>query len=114
CSSISYIIILIIRLLSSHTCHLYLSDALPILSYPSRPIPIRGASEALSGALCLLAAFGLVLAAPVPVSRDAFPLWDSSTKSLLRSEEHTSELQSREKLVYCLLLEKKKYVININ
>jgi hypothetical protein len=37
------------------------------------PLPIRGASEALSGALCLLAAFGLVLAAPVPVSRDAFP-----------------------------------------
>src|SRR5690606_40849331 len=32
------------------------------------------------------------------------------TKSVKRSEEHTSELQSREKLVCRLLLEKKKYI----
>src|SRR5699024_11777016 len=34
-----------------------------------------------------------------------------STPSVLRSEEHTSELQSRFDLVCRLLLEKKKYII---
>src|SRR5690606_40112490 len=33
-------------------------------------------------------------------------------RDLARSEEHTSELQSREKLVCRLLLEKKKYTIS--
>src|SRR3712207_8737641 len=36
----------------------------------------------------------------------------SITKLILRSEEHTSELQSRQYLVCRLLLEKKKYVTN--
>src|SRR5690606_41656944 len=35
-------------------------------------------------------------------------LWRTSRSSASRSEEHTSELQSREKLVCRLLLEKKK------
>src|SRR6266536_3373497 len=35
-------------------------------------------------------------------------LWDSGTAGLPRSEEHTSELQSRVELVCRLLLEKKK------
>src|SRR5215475_13970004 len=34
--------------------------------------------------------------------------WPSSAASICRSEEHTSELQSRENLVCRLLLEKKK------
>src|SRR5690606_39796194 len=44
----------------------------------------------------------------------AFAVWDSRDRTLtlardrLRSEEHTSELQSRENLVCRLLLEKKK------
>src|SRR3712207_8307298 len=33
------------------------------------------------------------------------------TEMLLRSEEHTSELQSRQYLVCRLLLEKKKYIV---
>src|SRR5690606_41610686 len=37
-----------------------------------------------------------------------FPLLGANTKGYLRSEEHTSELQSRENLVCRLLLEKKK------
>src|SRR5207302_930342 len=42
------------------------------------------------------------------VRRDlSLPLW-TSDKSPIRSEEHTSELQSRENLVCRLLLEKKK------
>src|SRR5436305_7997652 len=35
--------------------------------------------------------------------------WEESRENLLRSEEHTSELQSRPHLVCRLLLEKKKY-----
>src|SRR3712207_8668195 len=39
--------------------------------------------------------------------KDAMPLL--STQKFMRSEEHTSELQSRQYLVCRLLLEKKKY-----
>src|SRR3712207_8225446 len=38
-------------------------------------------------------------------------LWVGVTQTLGRSEEHTSELQSRQYLVCRLLLEKKKYAI---
>src|SRR3712207_9012031 len=59
------------------------------------------------------------LAAPVPLSGDGGPggkpaitsvSWPgcSVTNVMLRSEEHTSELQSRQYLVCRLLLEKKK------
>src|SRR5207302_9889507 len=41
----------------------------------------------------------------LPIERVAF---NAITKSAVRSEEHTSELQSRENLVCRLLLEKKK------
>jgi len=37
-----------------------------------------------------------------------YVIWAAATLALLRSEEHTSELQSRENLVCRLLLEKKK------
>src|SRR5690606_39824477 len=37
--------------------------------------------------------------------------YPKSTGALHRSEEHTSELQSRENLVCCLLLEKKTLVV---
>src|SRR2546430_10863520 len=48
-----------------------------------------------------------------PVEREevrAFPLWQARFEAtgLVRSEEHTSELQSQSKLVCRLLLEKKK------
>src|SRR6266511_6054467 len=41
-------------------------------------------------------------------SRNGTPCWTSSSARSVRSEEHTSELQSRENLVCRLLLEKKK------
>src|SRR5947209_17541645 len=44
----------------------------------------------------------------------ALPLIVAVAKSLLRSEEHTSELQSRQYLVCRLLLEKKKKKKNYN
>src|SRR2546430_11544425 len=41
----------------------------------------------------------------------AFPVFDDAVEALqLRSEEHTSELQSQSNLVCRLLLEKKKYI----
>src|SRR5207302_3531694 len=44
-----------------------------------------------------------------PKSGDGFWLWVANTlEPIARSEEHTSELQSRENLVCRLLLEKKK------
>src|SRR2546429_4438417 len=75
---------------------LSLHDALPIWGEPSRLIsrltsrlPLRFAREALAATLAR-----------------SNPLF---VKSFLRSEEHTSELQSRLHLVCRLLLEKKKY-----
>src|SRR3712207_8224857 len=43
-----------------------------------------------------------------PVRRPAIRLTPSSSSTVSRSEEHTSELQSRQYLVCRLLLEKKK------
>src|SRR2546422_8436183 len=43
-----------------------------------------------------------------PARKLGAPLWDTNTPFEVRSEEHTSELQSRLHLVCRLLLEKKK------
>src|SRR5690625_6070073 len=56
------------------------------------------------GVITLLAAFKLT-----DVQATDTPLQLSDLKHLLRSEEHTSELQSRGHLVCRLLLEKKKH-----
>src|SRR5690606_40789522 len=50
------------------------------------------------------------LAMPKAVALSTFPrpIWAATTLYFRRSEEHTSELQSRENLVCRLLLEKKK------
>src|SRR3712207_8134435 len=45
---------------------------------------------------------------PAPVASELEKLSDLPTEAALRSEEHTSELQSRQYLVCRLLLEKKK------
>src|SRR5690606_41709652 len=66
---------------------------------PSTPIPTHGSST--SGTCAPLG----VIAEPATLGRNLFTV---STQSRLRSEEHTSELQSRENLVCRLLLEKKK------
>src|SRR5690606_41479582 len=94
----------------SCTCTLPLHDALPIsLSSSSRQCPEAFRRASTSAALT---------EPPVPpslCSSDATRLFGPSggndspaAKGEGRSEEHTSELQSREKLVCRLLLEKKK------
>src|SRR5207302_6093079 len=99
-----------------HTSHIYtlsLHDALPIWTYViDRGFQLKyiivlavvgGGVSALFGAMMYLAHLDAARALPVP------PLlqqtWERSEN---RSEEHTSELQSRENLVCRLLLEKKK------
>src|SRR5690606_41399737 len=76
---------------------LSLHDALPI-SRLSRMVP--GTSKRCPG--CGGVAGTFLIASQVP----AMPIGMLTRK--IRSEEHTSELQSREKLVCRLLLEKKK------
>src|SRR3712207_9173855 len=51
---------------------------------------------------------GGVLSAPARYSRPDGATQDTTCRCYLRSEEHTSELQSRQYLVCRLLLEKKK------
>src|SRR3712207_7700884 len=65
------------------------------------PGALRGGGVRPSGP-CLVAG-GEAARAPLGLGRD---------RALLRSEEHTSELQSRQYLVCRLLLEKKKKKIN--
>src|SRR3712207_8755347 len=48
---------------------------------------------------------------PIPVQiRFPFPCWATRAEEAARSEEHTSELQSRQYLVCRLLLEKKNKI----
>src|SRR5690606_41607234 len=51
---------------------------------------------------------GRLLAVEVTPERTVYRLLDGPPLTMVRSEEHTSELQSRENLVCRLLLEKKK------
>src|SRR3712207_7217548 len=52
------------------------------------------------------------LSVPAPHLRDLDPNIPAEVATVVRSEEHTSELQSRQYLVCRLLLEKKKTKIN--
>src|SRR3712207_8664903 len=72
----------------------------------------RANREALSRALALLAAHaGCTLAdGNLALGREIECLPRADGKSAARSEEHTSELQSRQYLVCRLLLEKKKKI----
>src|SRR3712207_7541814 len=57
-------------------------------------------------------ALGAVLRPNMPGTVDEYPNWSLPLPALLeRSEEHTSELQSRQYLVCRLLLEKKKKIL---
>src|SRR5690606_41899542 len=91
-------------------CALALHDALPICSLA---VPTPGGPVPVSQIAMLEYAFedGIVW------HRDRLPtvtvradIRDATTPPTVRSEEHTSELQSREKLVCRLLLEKKKHL----
>src|SRR3712207_8571082 len=82
---------------------------------PSRPAPADGADPVLAGAgptpLTPTAATAEASAPAAPAGDDA-PVAAQLGRQLavLRSEEHTSELQSRQYLVCRLLLEKKKTI----
>src|SRR5690606_41750707 len=91
---------------------LSLHDALPI--WRARPWMYASAAAMVVGGLCALvvrsdvAAAVAVLAAAVASVLLMVGGTMAGHRELARSEEHTSELQSREKLVCRLLLEKKK------
>src|SRR5690606_41296849 len=88
----------------SRTCPLSLHDALPISANTPHDAraPSATTSSGASPACARIASASRCgsIARASPRSRDA-------TVASSRSEEHTSELQSREKLVCRLLLEKK-------
>src|SRR5690606_40208865 len=62
-------------------------------------------------ATCALARPVIALVTPGPAVTSATPSEPESSACACRSEEHTSELQSRENLVCRLLLEKKKNTV---
>src|SRR2546422_3481255 len=72
------------------------ADAPPVPTNARQAITIRSAESARPKAL---------LQRPISPSRPGF-----ASKAVIRSEEHTSELQSRLHLVCRLLLEKKKKI----
>src|SRR5699024_11343240 len=85
---------------------LSLHDALPILSFP-RPMKLSAA------ALALVTPFALVACGSDESEETAAPS-TSAVTSTVRSEEHTSELQSRFDIVCRLLLETKKKIASGN
>src|SRR3712207_8972510 len=78
-----------------------ISTPLPICSAPS---PSEAAEP---NSVAKMASTSMVLPAQPSVRRRP----NSGAKAELRSEEHTSELQSRQYLVCRLLLEKKRHVL---
>src|SRR5690606_41384472 len=83
---------------------LSLHDALPILSR----LPVGSSARISAGRVMRARATATRCCCPPDSSEGFLRWWPSSPTS--RSEEHTSELQSRENLVCRLLLEKKKNV----
>src|SRR5690606_42000756 len=86
---------------------LSLHDALPILiSAAWLVLDVPPPQHLLGFTVAWLVGFGAVLAIGTLIAAVA-----PSQRTATRSEEHTSELQSRENLVCRLLLEKKNYII---
>src|SRR5690606_40501143 len=88
---------------------LSLHDALPILNFLDSSSRIENLSSSLISSQALnLRCFSSSVTSPImPPTISTSTVFTSKALSL-RSEEHTSELQSRENLVCRLLLEKKK------
>src|SRR3712207_7440070 len=85
---------------------LSLHDALPISGAPSSvitPMATKAATPSTTST-------AIVIRSPLRTFGRSFPL----SSRALRSEEHTSELQSRQYLVCRLLLEKKKHTTPSN
>src|SRR5690625_6028159 len=83
---------------------------------PSRPMMARvGSSRSRHQVTSVESPKVQIIAIPAPLSAWAsgWALMGTSTPTRWRSEEHTSELQSRGHLVCRLLLEKQKTVSNI-
>src|SRR5690606_40713818 len=99
---------------SSTTSAIYslsLHDALPIFLVPpgeETALATELSTELGRGDLEVRRSLGRALAALDDAAREALMRARSHPEPEVRSEEHTSELQSREKLVCRLLLEKKK------
>src|SRR5206468_11378769 len=91
---------------------LSLHDALPIYARavggPLRPRIVTGGAEELLGRDRVLAGFGNVGHPELLLGGPDGVLAEPGKDPVARSEEHTSELQSRSDLVCRLLLEKKK------
>src|SRR3712207_7440486 len=91
---------------------LSLHDALPISpSSPARTVGPTGRSSSAPGSTCWPPGASCARSSAAGWSRDASGRRRTPEPPSRRSEEHTSELQSRQYLVCRLLLEKKK---NIN
>src|SRR2546422_7606846 len=86
---------------------LSLHDALPIFTSP--PLTKLGAS--LTGLIVMVKNAGALVSPPAATAPQKAPSPLSCAVTVTRSEEHTSELQSRLHLVCRLLLEKKKTAI---
>src|SRR5690606_41992440 len=87
--------------------HLSLHDALPIsapgpATSASGRVPVGGVTGTISGTTTT------AMASSARMTSETLMRKGTALLSLGRSEEHTSELQSRENLVCRLLLEKKK------
>src|SRR5690606_40585151 len=106
--------LLLLRTRPTHSSPLSLHDALPISRTresrrsPRAPSGVRGGSGTRAGRARAHSAGGSRLDASRCRDPCAAGHFSSVTPWPERSEEHTSELQSRENLVCRLLLEKKK------
>src|SRR5690606_41851886 len=103
----------------SRVCHVVLfflyagCYLLCFLSFPTRrssDLAARAANRGASRAAAATRSLAATGSRAVAGSRPATSSLPATASLIVRSEEHTSELQSREKLVCRLLLEKKKYV----
>src|SRR5690606_39457020 len=97
---------------SSQIYPLSLHDALPISLLTVSSLPFQPRSAAVSAKLAFLSLYTWIRPSLFLSSNFTRPVSSQvlihSGRSAYRSEEHTSELQSRENLVCRLLLEKKK------
>src|SRR5690625_6084573 len=97
---------------SSSSNYLYICVLSCILSFLILSLRCCSSSRsAFSSARCLARASCSFFLTERTSSRDSAKFSSFSVRNLLRSEEHTSELQSRGHLVCRLLLDKKKKIL---